>query len=109
MKKSVNEMLNAMKVNPIEAEKVYYQKCKRWTPVDFGTFWYEAMKAYPEDEVMETANRLIDYLYENELLDYEYIAEDYTVINLVITIFGKKKDTVATVTAIISSMPLLKY
>ena len=30
MKKSVNEMLNAMKVNPIEAEKVYYQKCKRW-------------------------------------------------------------------------------
>ena len=24
MKKSVNEMLNAMKVNPIEAEKVYY-------------------------------------------------------------------------------------
>ena len=77
MKKSVNEMLNAMKVNPIEAEKVYYQKCKRWTPADFGAFWYEAMKNYPEDEVKETANRLIDYLYENELLDYSYIAEDY--------------------------------
>ena len=77
MKKSVNEMLNAMKVNPIEAEKVYYQKCKRWTPADFGAFWYEAMKNYPEDGVKETANRLIDYLYENDLLDYEYIAEDY--------------------------------
>ena len=77
MKKTIFDALATFKANPVEAEKVYYQKCKRWTPADFGTFWYEAMSAYPEDELMETANRLIDYLYENELLDYEYIAEDY--------------------------------
>ena len=56
MKKSVNEMLNVFNVNPVEAKKVYYQKCKRWTPTDFGTFWHEAMKNYPEDELKKTAN-----------------------------------------------------
>ena len=77
MKKTIKEVLNAFAINPIEARKVYNANSRRWTLSDYKEFGKKAMATYPNDTLKETANRLIAFLYDNELIDYECIGWDY--------------------------------
>ena len=77
MKKSVNEMLKVFNENPVEAKKVFWKKNKNWYLHDTNEFWNRAMSAYPDDNLKATANQLIDYLYENDLIDFDCIASDF--------------------------------
>ena len=77
MKKSITETLNAFTTNPIEAKKVYFRKSSRWYAQDDTVFWRMAMAAYPDDDLKKTANRLIKFLYDNDLIEYDCIISDF--------------------------------
>lgn len=77
MKKSIVEMLKVFGTNPIEAEKAYHEKNRRWYLSDRRLFWEKAMAAYPEDNLTATAYRLIEYLNDNDLIDYTCIGWDF--------------------------------
>ena len=77
MKKSVTEMLKVFAANPIESEKVFCGKKRRWNLDDTKQFWYNAMVAHPDDDLKATAERLISFLSENDLIWYDCILSDY--------------------------------
>ena len=77
MKRTIYETLAAFKANPIEAETTFNKNSKRWAYFDKHVFFMTAFDTYPDDELKATANRVIDYLHENDLIDYQSIAENF--------------------------------
>lgn len=78
MKKTVNEALNAFAANPIEFKKDFYSKvCRHWDASDVELFWEQSMANYPNNKLKRTANRLIKFLYNENLIDYEDIVYDF--------------------------------
>lgn len=77
MKKSVTEMLKVFAADPIKAKEAYYGKKYRWYLEDTKQFWYNAMAAHPDNDLKATAERLISFLYENDLIWYDCILSDY--------------------------------
>ena len=77
MKKTITETLKAFATNPIEAEKVYHEKNRRWYLADTQLFWDKAMHQYADAELKATANRLIKYLYENDLIRFDYVLDEF--------------------------------
>lgn len=72
-KKTINETLVAFRADPISAENIYREKKHHWYLEDTKQFFRCAMAAHPDNDLKETAFRLISFLHENECLDYSEI------------------------------------
>ena len=77
MKKTTTVTLHAFAADPINAEPLYRKNNQRWYPEDRRLFWRRALSAHPHDALKETAERLIEFMHENDLIRYDYILSDY--------------------------------